>query len=55
MPLRKIGGPEFPEDKEKYCTDPEHNPPTHLYLTPGTYEHECPACHRVIIICEANE
>lgn len=31
--------------KEKFpCHHPEHNPPTHIVLSPGIYEHTCPAC-----------
>jgi hypothetical protein len=28
------------------CTHKEHNPPTHVTLPPGTYEHDCPGCER---------
>lgn len=32
-------------DKKHPCLNPEHNPPTHLYIPPGqTYEHICPGC-----------
>lgn len=40
MPLRKIA-----DWKEReYCRDPGHDPPTHIVLEPGIYEHECPRC-----------
>ena len=43
MSLRKL------EDKQwdKYielCRHPEHNPPMHIVLEPGRWEHTCPAC-----------
>lgn len=42
MPTRKIA------DLPKACTDPEHGPPAHAVLSPGVYEHECPACgHKI--------
>lgn len=39
------------EDGEKYdpvrpCLHPEHNPPMHIVLGPGTYEWACPNCGR---------
>lgn len=40
MPLRKIKdfGP------QEICNHPGHNPPTMIVLSPGVYEHTCPAC-----------
>jgi hypothetical protein len=40
MPLRKIKdfGP------REICNHPGHNPPTMIVLSPGIYEHTCPAC-----------
>lgn len=33
------------------CRNPEHNPPTHLYIPPGKgYKHVCPGCGHVIIL-----
>ena len=32
------------KEPERVCTSPEHKPPTHLFLTPGTYKHTCPSC-----------
>lgn len=47
MPIRKIA------DFEEPCRHPEHNPPRHLVLTPGLYEHTCPACkHKERFIVE---
>lgn len=58
MPIRKIADfppapkPEPKIKKDEYlkklmgCLHPEHKPPTHISLTPGIYEHECPACHK---------
>jgi len=30
------------------CRHPEHNPPSMIVLPPGTYQHECPKCHKTI-------
>lgn len=38
MPTRKIA------DLPAPCLDSEHNPPTHIALERGVYEHVCPAC-----------
>lgn len=38
MPLKKIANVPIP------CNHPEHEPPTHIVLRPGVYEHTCPAC-----------
>ena len=38
MGLRKI------KDIPPACRHPEHNPPTHIVLEPGEYEHTCPGC-----------
>lgn len=35
------------------CTNPGHNPPIHMVLDPGIYEHKCPGCgkiHKITII-----
>lgn len=42
MPLIKILEP------EKVCNNPEHNPPMHIYLEPGTYEYTCPGCGKKV-------
>lgn len=44
MPTRKIA--DLPKPEDPPCSHPEHNPPTHMAFEPGTYEHECPSCHR---------
>ena len=41
MPLVKISEP------VKKCIHPEHNPPMHIYLEPGTYKYICPACGEI--------
>jgi predicted RNA-binding Zn-ribbon protein involved in translation (DUF1610 family) len=33
----------------KVCKNPEHNPPSHIVLEPGAYEHTCPGCgHKTV-------
>lgn len=49
MPIRKIE--EEPTKSwfpKQACRDPEHDPPTHIVLEPGLYEHECPSCQRTV-------
>ena len=48
MPLRKIEDNQCDKYKE-LCQHPEHNPPSHMVLEPGTYEYTCPACHNIVI------
>jgi hypothetical protein len=49
MPFRKISGP------EKFCTDPEHNPPSHYVLEKGcVYEWTCPGCGEIQIVTTPN-
>jgi len=36
------------KDAPKPCLHPEHNPPTHIVLKPGTYRYTCPGCGKVI-------
>lgn len=31
-------------DFKNRCLHPEHKPPMHIHLSPGTYEHICPQC-----------
>lgn len=31
-------------DTPETCLNPEHNPPSHIVLVPGIYEHTCPDC-----------
>lgn len=40
MPIKKISD----KDVERPCLHPTHNPPMHIVLEPGLYEHTCPAC-----------
>ena len=40
MPLRKI------KDYETPCLSQDHEPPMHIVLQPGEYEHECSSCHK---------
>lgn len=42
MGLEKI------KDAEKPCLSPEHNMPTHIVLSPGTYKYTCPSCGKSI-------
>lgn len=45
--MNKKGGLKKIRDAKKICLSSEHNPPTQIVLSPGTYEHECPSCgHR---------
>ena len=32
------------DEKDKRCRHPEHDPPGHIVLKPGTYTYQCPAC-----------
>jgi len=41
MSFRKISDGSF---GVKECLCPEHNPPSQIYLEPGTYEWTCPVC-----------
>lgn len=49
LPPKEFGGTHKIGDIPKVCTHPEHNPPTHMYLSPGIYEHVCPGCGGKII------
>ncbi len=43
MPLKKL------RDEKPPCMHPEHNPPSHMVLSPGEYEYTCPHCgHKVV-------
>lgn len=33
-----------PASAEECCTHPEHDPPSHIVLAPGTHVYECPNC-----------
>lgn len=43
MGLKKIA--DLP--RQQFCRHPEHNPPGHIVLSPGVYEHTCPGCKSV--------
>lgn len=43
MTLRKISS-----HAQKYCSHPEHNPPSHIVLEAGIWEHICPGCQKVV-------
>lgn len=43
MPTRKIA--ELPERER--CMSRDHDPPSHMVLKPGVYEHVCSKCGRV--------
>jgi hypothetical protein len=32
---------------DKYCHNPEHNPPNMINLPPGKYRYTCPGCGKV--------
>lgn len=52
MPTKKIEPTQPPEwnklNKKNACFSPDHNPPTHIVLSPGNYEHTCSDCGRVV-------
>jgi predicted RNA-binding Zn-ribbon protein involved in translation (DUF1610 family) len=45
MPLMKISEPK----DDRPCISSEHFPPSMIALSPGMYEHTCPACGNKII------
>lgn len=45
----------FDLPKEEFCTHPQHNPPSHLYIPPGKgYRHKCPSCGKVMEVYSPN-
>ena len=37
--------------QSKRCSDPSHNPPTHIHIPQGKgYRHVCPTCGNVITL-----
>ncbi len=40
----------IPPDIKDICTHPEHNPPSHIVLEPGTHYYECPSCQKETIL-----
>lgn len=49
MPTRKLPDTEILPMPLPQCRHPDHDPPTHRVFEPGTYEHTCPACGRIVI------
>lgn len=50
-PEPKKNGYFEPIPKIDICRDPEHNPPTHIYIPPDQqYVHICPSCRRQTIM-----
>lgn len=47
MPFEKIDGKDY---WKVWCMDPEHLPPTHTHLEPGTYKYTCPKCGLVTMV-----
>jgi len=43
MPTKKIA------DAPKPCLSLDHYPPSHMVYQPGTYQHTCSACGKVIV------
>lgn len=34
-----------------HCNDPQHNPPSHLFVPPGyVYKHSCPSCGSTVYL-----
>lgn len=49
MPLRKIDIPAKVVGRDSACLHPEHSPPMHIVLEPGTYHYDCPQCGAVTV------
>lgn len=43
-PKKRGGFRKIAEPRENICQHPNHNPPGHIVLGPGTYEYTCPGC-----------
>lgn len=49
MPTKIIPDDEY--GKNLPCISPEHNPPSHIYIPPGSkLVHTCPGCGKVTVI-----
>ena len=46
-PIDKQWGLKKVRDYSKACLHPEHEPPKHIVLSPGEYEHTCPGCGEI--------
>ncbi len=44
MPTRRIA-----DLFQRICRSPDHDPPRHLALAPGLYEHVCSGCGRRLV------
>jgi len=47
MTIRRIADEELTWLPCDVCRHPDHNPPSHMYLPNGQYEHECPGCKSI--------
>ena len=47
---KKRGGFRKINEPIKVCLHPNHNPPGHIVLSPGTYEYTCPGCGATQIV-----
>jgi hypothetical protein len=47
---KNVGGFRKIKDAPKPCLNPQHNPPSHIVLSPGTHEYTCPGCGAKSII-----
>jgi hypothetical protein len=50
MPFKKIEEPDKWNPGPEPCWHPEHNPPMHIVLEPGTYAYTCPGCGNTITL-----
>lgn len=44
MKIDKFGSLRKISEDFKPCLHPEHNPPSHIVLSPDRYEYTCPSC-----------
>ena len=51
MSFRKLPDPDPAFTLFKSCKSPEHKPPSHIVLDPGTWEWKCQTCGEVTIVC----
>ena len=42
--LNNLSGLKKLSDEKRPCMFSDHNPPSHIVLSPGTYEHTCSHC-----------
>ncbi len=48
--IKTSGGWKRIGDVPKPCLHPKHNPPAHIVLKPGVYEHVCPGCGKRTVV-----